>query len=71
MTKTEKQAITNALENCINRENRLAARYIELNPADKERRKRDKDLVISGIRSMFYEIEKQLNSMYIITKKED
>ena len=60
MTKVEKQAIVNAFENCINRENRLAARYIELNPADKERRERDKDLVISGIQSMFYEIEKQL-----------
>ena len=60
MTKAEKQAITNAFENCINRENRLAARYIELNPADKERRERDGDLVISGIQAMFYEIEKQL-----------
>lgn len=60
MTKAEKQAIVNALENCINRENRLAARYIELNPADKERRERDKDLVILGIQSMYYEIEKQL-----------
>ena len=59
MTKAEKQAIVNALENCINRENRLAARYIELNPTDKERRERDKDLVVSGIQSMYYEIEKQ------------
>ena len=60
MNKAEKQAIVNALENCINRENRLAARYIELNPTDKERRERDKDLVILGIQSMFYELEKQL-----------
>ena len=60
MNKAEKQTLVNALENCINRENRLAARYIELNPADKERRERDKDLVILGIQSMFYELEKQL-----------
>ena len=60
MTKAEKQAIINAFENCINRENRLAARYIELNPADKERRERDKDLVIIGIQSMYQEIKKQL-----------
>ena len=60
MTKAEKQAITNAFENCINREKRLAARYIELNPADRKRRERDMDLVISGIQSMFYELEKQL-----------
>ena len=60
MTKAEKQAIVNAFENCINRENRLAARYIELNPADKERRERDKDLVIIGIQSMYQEIKKQL-----------
>lgn len=60
MTKAEKQAIVNAFENCINRENRLAARYIELNPADRERRERDKDLVIIGIQSMYQEIKKQL-----------
>ena len=60
MNKAEKQAIVNALENCINRERRLAARYIELNPTDKDRRERDKDLVILGIQSMFYELEKQL-----------
>lgn len=60
MTKAEKQAISNAFENCINRENRLATRYIELNPTDKERRERDRDLVILGIQSMYYEIERQL-----------
>ena len=60
MNKAEKQALVNALENCINRENRLAARYIELNPADKELRERDKDLVILGIQSMYLEIKKQL-----------
>ena len=62
MTKAEKQAIVNAFENCINRENRLAARYIELNPADRERRERDRDLVIIGIRSMYQEIKKQLEA---------
>ena len=60
MNKAEKQALVNALENCINRENRLAARYIELNPADKDRRERDRDLVIIGIQSMYLEIKKQL-----------
>ena len=63
MTKAEKQAITNAFENCINREKRLAARYIELNPADRRRRERDRNLVILGIQSMFYEIEKQLGGV--------
>ena len=62
MTKAEKQAIVNAMENCINRKNRLAARYIELNPTDKERRERDKDLVIIGIQSMYQEIKKQLEA---------
>ena len=60
MNKAEKQALVNALENCINRENRLAARYIELNPIDKECRARDRDLVIIGIQSMYLEIKKQL-----------
>ena len=63
MNKAEKLALTNALENCINREKRLAARYIELNPTDKERRERDKDLVILGIQSMFNELEKQLGGV--------
>ena len=60
MTKAEKLALANALENCINRERRLAARYIELNPADKKRRERDSNLVILGIQSMYLEIKKQL-----------
>ena len=60
MTKAEKRAISNAFENCINREKRLADRYIELNPSDRERRERDKDLVIIGIQSMYLEIKKQL-----------
>ena len=60
MTKAEKQVIVNALENCINREKQLCERYIEVNPTDRERRERNKDLVISGIQSMYYEIEKQL-----------
>lgn len=60
MTKAEKQAITNAFENCINREKRLAAGYIEINPADRKRRERDRDLVIIGIQSMYMEIKKQL-----------
>ena len=63
MNKAEKQALVNALENCINRENRLAARYIELNPGDKERRERDRDLVIIGIQSMYLEIQKQLGGV--------
>lgn len=63
MTKAEKQAIANAMENCINREKRLAARYIELNPADRERRERDRDLVIIGIQSMYMEIKKQLGGV--------
>ena len=53
-------AIANALFNCTNRERQLAAKYIELNPADNERRNRDADLVILGIMSMYHEIKRQL-----------
>mgnify|MGYP001776345510 CR=1 FL=1 len=60
MTKAEKLALANALENCINREKRLCERYLELNPAEKERRERDRDLVILGIQLMFCEAERQL-----------
>ena len=60
MTKAEKQAISNAFENCINRENQFCDRYIELNPTDKASRSRDRDLVIQGIQLMYSEIIKQL-----------
>ena len=53
-------AIANALFNCTNRERQFAAKYIELNPAEKERRNRDADLVILGIMSMYHEIKRQL-----------
>ena len=53
-------AIDNALFNCTNRERQFAAKYIELNPAEKERRNRDAELVILGIMSMYHEIKRQL-----------
>ena len=53
-------AIDNALFNCTNRERQFAAEYIELNPAEKERRNRDAELVILGIMSMYHEIKRQL-----------
>ena len=55
-----RNAIENALFNCTNRERQLAAKYIELNPDDKQRRNRDADLVILGIMSMYHEIKRQL-----------
>ena len=55
-----RNAIACALHNCTNREKQFAAEYIELNPADKERRNRDADLVILGIMSMYHEIRRQL-----------
>ena len=55
-----RNAIANALFNGTNRERQLAAKYIELNPADNERRNRDADLVILGIMSMYHEIKRQL-----------
>ena len=55
-----RNAIANALFNCRNRDRQLAAEYIELNPADNEKRNRDADLVILGIMSMYHEIKRQL-----------
>ena len=55
-----RNAIANALFNCTNREKQFAAEYIELNPADNEKRNRDADLVILGIMSMYHEIKRQL-----------
>ena len=56
-----RNAIENALFNCTNRERQFAAKYIELNPADNERRNRDADLVILGIYSLYHEIKRQFN----------
>ena len=55
-----RNAIECALFNCTDRERQFAAEYIELNPADNERRNRDADLVILGIMSMYHEIKRQL-----------
>lgn len=55
-----RNAIACALHNCTNRERQFAAEYIELNPAEKERRNRDAELVILGVMSMYHEIKRQL-----------
>ncbi len=55
-----RNAIACALHNCTNGERQFAAEYIKLNPAEKERRNRDAELVILGIMSMYHEIKRQL-----------
>jgi len=56
-----KSALTYALDNCREREQRNADGYIAFNPGDADRRKRDQDIVNVGINDMYYEILRQLS----------
>lgn len=46
MTQAEKLFIIRNIENLIEQEKRVCKQYIELNPCDADRRKRDAELVI-------------------------
>lgn len=61
--KVIKNTVSNAIDNCIAREKRLAYEYSKLNPADSERRQRDAELVIFGMMEMKAEIERELERM--------
>ena len=54
-------AINLAIDNCEMTEKRLAADYIKLNPADKERRERDKKLILYAFMIARLECKKELN----------
>lgn len=61
MTKTEYNCIMFALDNVEEREKRLCKKYCEINPEDKERRERDKDIYLLGLMLPGQEIKKMIN----------
>ena len=52
MTDLEYRSIDYILDNLEAREKRMSARYIELNPCDAERRKRDADIYITALHTV-------------------
>ena len=46
MTKAEKYFIVRTIENLIEQEKRVCEQYCEINYLDRERRERDRDLII-------------------------
>lgn len=56
MTRAEKYDILRTIENEIEREKRFCNNYVKLNPADKERRERDRENVIFGLQLAWNDI---------------
>ena len=65
MKRSEYQEMIYAIETIEEREKELCARYIELNPEDKARRERDRDLILLGLYSARQEIERRRKNGYI------
>lgn len=61
MIKTEDNRIMFAIDNVEEREKRLCKKYCELNPQDKERRERDKNIYLLGLYAARQEIKKMTN----------
>jgi len=59
MTRAEYNDIMYAIDTVEEREKELCRRYVDLNPQDEARRTNDRDLVIVGLRSVRYEIERR------------
>jgi hypothetical protein len=62
MTRAEYYDILYAIDTVENQEKTYCARYVELNPEDKARRERDKDLVILGLMHLRYEIQRRFEN---------
>lgn len=58
MTKLEYYEIIRAIETVEENEKIYCNEYIKLNPGDKNRRERDRDLILSGLLRARYRIEK-------------
>ena len=59
MTKQEYTEILNAISTVEENEKHLCKRYCELNPADRERREHDRDILIFGLMRARFEIERR------------
>lgn len=58
MTEKDKRVLKYAIDNLIARENNLCEGFCKNNPAHRAERKRDRDLIIYGIHSVLYEVER-------------
>lgn len=54
------ECIDTAISTIEDREKAMAARYIVLNPQDKERRERDRDLILLGLYMARQEIKRRV-----------
>lgn len=59
MTRAEYNNIMYAIDTVEERERELCRRYVDLNPQDEARRTNDQYLVIMGLNSVRYEIERR------------
>ena len=58
MTEKDKRVLKYAIDNLIARENNLCEGFCKNNPAHRAERERDRDLIIYGIHSVLYEVER-------------
>lgn len=54
----ELESVMRAVENVENREKKLCEEYCRFNPQDRERRERDRDLVLVGLMEAKFEIRR-------------
>lgn len=66
MTRAEYNTIFNILDNIENREKRYCKEYCKLNPADKSRRERDKDLFNLAICQVRTELRESLSCNKVV-----
>lgn len=58
MTEKDKRVLKYAIDNLIARENNLCEGFCKNNPVHRAERERDRDLIIYGIHSVLYEVER-------------
>lgn len=59
MTEAEYITMMNAISVCEDRERWYCDEYCRLNPQDRERRERDRELVLCGLMSARYQLERE------------
>lgn len=58
MTEKDKRILKYAIDNLVTRENSLCEGFCKNNPTHRAERERDRDLIIYGIHSVLYEVER-------------
>ena len=58
MTEKDKRILKYAIDNLVARESRLCEGFCKNNPTHRAERERDRDLIIYGIHSVLYEVER-------------